>query len=219
MKEVTILGMWGLDPKLKGKDKREDFNGDLWVILDWQRRYPFLDKVEKCFELHGYAYHYAMQDDNPQGYFSGNWEEEYRNDCKELIVWDREWSKIRKDLTLIDYEHLRKEYGEKTLSSTGSTMLCQAIEDGYESIELYGFSYNLPYHAEAYGMMQAINIAEKRGIKVYDSSRERWERITSKPHVRKPDSYIAINIELNSLVKAGASKEAILAHNDRYEKL
>lgn len=213
--EVTILGLWRCDPYLEGMDTLDKFRGNVWTILDWYRSYPFILNPHRVYELHGRNYvRYCMANGMVNGYYPGEWKEKYRS-VQELHVWDEKWrEELGSDnIRIVDFEKLKAKYGEKTLSSTGSTMVCEAVEAGYKKIHITGFSMKTAYLIEATGMLKAIACAEREGVEIVTPYRDRWERDASGFTIgrRVPDSYIGDNMILEEMVNNGALKSEIIA--------
>ena len=217
--EVTILGLWYCDPSLEGMDTREKFRGDVWSISDWYRCYPQLPTIQRLYELHGAGFsEEAIAKNLDHGYFPGDWKKEMLN-SESLHVWDDNgWQRVlgHPQTVKIDFDSLLGKYGEKVLSSTGSTMVCEAIDCGYECINIHGFSLcDDIYGVEAWGMLNAIEIAESKGVTVNAYHRDKWINQTNRPDCVKPDSYIRRTMKIQEEYDSGKPIEEIY----REEKL
>ena len=88
-------------------------------------------------------------------------------------------------------------------------MLCECILEGVDKVNIRGFSMKEAYGIEAWGMMQAIRLAESRGMEIDCPHRERWESKVSDPDCPKPNPYIEVCKALKDFCKEDSTAESL----------
>ena len=138
----------------------DNYDGDNWVINDW---YQFTGWIEptRIFNLHRYPHIHASRNR-----FIGDWKAAYNR--AGVPVYCIEDIEGVDNTVVLDPDKLLELCGSKNmLSCSISTMVWQAIYEGYELIRIIGVNLTgSEYKYQIDGILRSINAAESRGIKI-----------------------------------------------------
>lgn len=184
-KIVNLLGLYQPEMIVRKIDSRDAFEGDVWSLNDWYWVYPWLKKVERSFELHPFR-HVKKEMQTNKVRYRGDWKRAFKYQVDDWMVMDKRWGKeAKRPVTIFDYKRLKETYPVEYASSI-DCMIIQAIDDGYEMINIFGVQM-LNEHA-IYGgsLLKSIDEARFHGIDI----RFDYEYLLRPKTFKKQPSYI-----------------------------
>jgi len=184
-KIVNLLGLYQPEMVVRNIASRDAFEGDVWSLNDFYWVYPWLKKVERNFELHPFRHTRNEMKTNKSRY-KGDWKRAFRERVDDLMVFDTRWGKeAKRKVSLFDYKKLKEKYPIDYASSI-DCMIAQAIDDGYEMINIFGVQMINEHNIYGGGLLKAIDECRRHGIDI----RFDYEYLLRQQRFEKQPSYI-----------------------------
>lgn len=186
MRSVCICGLYLEDYKDFVSESQLRLMGGLWVVNDWYQFTPWISAPDKIWNIHTEHAH-----PSPDRFKWGwrNWYNKAASKGSDIVV--------RKQIPgvfnqrFFNEENFKKHFGTEYAQNSISIMICQALLDGFEEINVIGVAFNEPEYArQILSTINAIECARSRGVtvNVHQAGREtEWAiRLMSAP---QPDNF------------------------------
>ena len=186
MRSVCICGLYLEDYKDFVSESQLRLMGGLWVVNDWYQFTPWISAPDKIWNIHTEHIH-----PSPERYV-WDWKKWYNKSASkgsEIVV--RKKIDGVENQRFFDEENFKKHFGPEYAQGSISILICQALLDGFEEINIIGFALKeLKYHCQIMAVINAIECARSHGVKVnvHPAGREtEWAiRLMSAP---QPDNF------------------------------